>query len=329
MAAEKREKRARGFVFVDLAAVLVVGLFTAGLLLVCGAETRRQAGLGECIQRLRQLGVATSSYAADHVDLIWTFSWKAGDRLSEWDDLNEAISDLQAAANHAVDILRRRVDPSFPRITGWVPHVSYNQLVLGDYWDWGLPHEAAACPNDDVMRCLQANWDEFCSCDPRPPCSGASKRWPFASSYEIGPAFYAADGAIAQGSRHSFFFIRNGAVFGGKTMGSVRYPSKKAMVWETTARHFGQAPIWFAYEEARLPVLTADGAVAVRATADANKGWHPFIPDDPNPSVFLYTPAVWEAPTLNGSREELVVGHYRWTRGGLAGRDFGGPEVWE
>lgn len=329
MTVEKREKRRCGFVLVDLAAVVGVGMFIAGLVLVSGAETRRQAGLGKCIQQLRQQGVATGSYAADHADLIWTYSWKAGDRLSQWDDLNNSTSDLQAAAYQAVDILRRRVDPEFPRISGWIPHVMYNHLVLVDYLDLELPNEAAACPEDEARRCWQAHSDDFCVCPARPSCIGIGRRWPFSSSYDIGPAFY-ADQGVSQAGRHSFYGIRGGAVLGGRVLGEVRYPSQKALAWETTAWHFGSTPIWHAYKEARLPVVFVDGSVSVRGTGDANQGWHPRVPDSPEPTTYLYRPSPsWERPTLSGETEELVIGHYRWTRGGLAGRDFGGPEVWD
>lgn len=30
---------------------------------------------------------------------------------------------------------------------------------------------------------------------------------------------------------------------------------------------------------------------------------------------------------MNGSSEELLIAHYRFTRSGLRGRDFGGPDV--
>lgn len=322
--------RSSGFALVDLAATLVVTVFIVGFLVIGGSETRRQASPGRCIQQLRQTGVATGAYEADNAGLIWTFSWRAGDSLSQWADLNSATDDVTAAANQAVDILRRRVDPLFPRIRNLIPHPRFNHLVLADYFDWQLPNETAACPEDEVLRCTQANWEDFCSCDPRPPCEGTTRPWAFSSSYEIGPTFYVSDEGIAQyPSHHDLYWILSGAEYGGKRLADTRYPSKKAMVWETTARHFGNKPIFFAYEEARLPILMADGSSGVRGTAQANKGWRPLTPDSKAHTVFMYEPREWEAPTLSGETRDMVVGYYRWTRQGLNGRDFGGPEVWE
>lgn len=51
-------------------------------------------------------------------------------------------------------------------------------------------------------------------------------------------------------------------------------------------------------------------SVSVRAASDSNPGWQPNVPTSP-------------LPTTLGS----LVGRFLWTRGGLAGRDFGGPEV--
>ena len=109
-------------------------------------------------------------------------------------------------------------------------------------------------------------------------------------------------------------------------MSRVKYPSQKAMMWESTARHFGPLDIWHAYDEARTPILFADGSVSVRATIDANEGWNPSAQGSWTSMLYRYRPDDWEAPTLSGESWDLVVGHYRWTRNGLAGRDFGGPE---
>ena len=330
MTAEKRDGRSSGFVLVDFVAVLVVGLFIAGLLLVGGAETRRQAGLGKCIQQLRQMGVATGSYEADNAGLIWAFSWRAGDSLSQWDDLNGASNDLQAAANQTVDIIRRRADrPYFPRIGGWIPHVSFSYLVISDYLGVDLPWGPAACPEDEPRLCWQINEERFCECPLRPSCAGVGQRWPYSSSYEMGPTFYSEDGGLYQGQTHRTYSIRAGTRFGGKFLNQVDFPAAKAILWEQAGRHFGPKHQYHAYEEARLPILFVDGNVSVRATADANPGWHPLLPDDPRATRYLYRPADWEAPTFSGSSGDIVTGHYRWTRGGLAGRDFGGPEVWD
>jgi hypothetical protein len=39
-----------------------------------------------------------------------------------------------------------------------------------------------------------------------------------------------------------------------------------------------------------------------------------------------HSPTIWEPPRPPGA-SGIVDGRIRWTRGGIAGRDFGGPEV--
>ena len=331
MQSENRNRRLGGFAMVDLAVFMVVGVFIVAFLVISGGETRRQASLGRCMQQLRQQGVAIRSYEADNAGLIATFSWRVGDQLSQWPDLNLARDDLVAAANQAVDIIRRRTDRlDFPRITGWVPHVLYTQLVIVDYLDSELPWESAACPEDEPRRCWQARGEDFCDCPIRPDCDNyPSQRWSYSSSYEFGPTFFSEDGRLAQGPEHRYYVVLFPSHLGGKLLAQVRYPAAKAMMWEGTARHFGPKHQYHAYKEARVPILFADGSVSAKATTDANPGWHPLVPDDPRTTIYYYAPSAWEAPTLSGKDRERVTGYYRWTRRGLAGRDFGGPEVWE
>jgi hypothetical protein len=84
------------------------------------------------------------------------------------------------------------------------------------------------------------------------------------------------------------------------------------------------------HEGARLPLLFVDGSVLVKSTAEANRGW---IPNSPTagPSTFQYQPDIWEPAPVSGT-VDWVEGRFRWTRGtttagGIAGRDFGGPET--
>jgi hypothetical protein len=108
----------------------------------------------------------------------------------------------------------------------------------------------------------------------------------------------------------------------------VRYPSHKAMMYETNQRFFGSRELFFMYPEARVPVLMADGSAGVRSIKQSNPGFQPNMPTDPNPTRVLYTPELsWETPTASGEASETVNGGIRWTRSGLRGRDFAGPEV--
>jgi hypothetical protein len=100
------------------------------------------------------------------------------------------------------------------------------------------------------------------------------------------------------------------------------------MVYETYADDGGGARRWFfAYERVRTPILFADGSASVRSMSDANRGFDPSNPGGQQGARIGYAPEAWEPPTLNGAAQEFVWAHIRWTREGLLGRDFGGPEV--
>ena len=60
-----------------------------------------------------------------------------------------------------------------------------------------------------------------------------------------------------------------------------------------------------------------------------NPGWDPRSQSSTTPMSFSYSPEPWEGPLRDGSWEgrDEVFGHYRWTRGGLLGVDFGTNEV--
>jgi hypothetical protein len=100
------------------------------------------------------------------------------------------------------------------------------------------------------------------------------------------------------------------------------------MMYEKEQRFFGPRHAFFLHTEARVPVLLADGSAGIRTTNHSNDGFYPITPQNPTPTRVNYAPELsWEAPTLNGGVNEFVNGHIRWTRSGLLGRDFGGPEV--
>jgi hypothetical protein len=324
----------RAFAVWDLAAVVVVLFFVAALLSVGAKENRRVARLGECLGNLRQYGYATASYGGDCTDLVWTFSWRAGQMNSQYPDLNHAATDLEAAANQAVDILRRRggrVD--ITPITSWIPHLLYGHLVLEDYLGLDVPGRAFICPEDKtrVQWAADPRGYDACQYNPNPDCaSNTGKRWPYSSTYELQPSFYSPDGgptAVYQGPTHFMYFLPAGAVFGGRILSEVAFPSQKAMVYEQHGRHDRPRTPFFASEEARASMLAVDGSVGVRVTSETNVGWQPNLPTNHSPTIITYQPAAWEPPTLTGAPSQLVTGHFRWTRRGLAGRDFGGPQT--
>jgi hypothetical protein len=237
-----------------------------------------------------------------------------------------------------VDILRRRAGrEDIARVSGWIPHVYYSQLALQDYLACALPDTTAICPEDKNRLRWAADPFGFDAClyPPQPACGdNTARRWPYSSTYQMQPSFYSPDSGVTisqSAAGHRFYNIPGGVALGRRTMSEVAYPSQKVMFFEQHSRHFGPRIPFYAYEEARCSMLFADGAAAVRVTADANRGWNPVAPNNPSPSVFPYTPAPapnnWEPATLSGQASDTVFGYYQWTRRGLGGRDFGGPEI--
>lgn len=312
-------KHRRAFVLVELIVVAVVLTVVAALLAVGTANTRRLAGTVAPEENLHRLAQITTSYAADNADLYWAYSWKAGDAFSQWPDLNHAASDNAAHANQAVDVIRRKVDPNFPLQQTWLPDVFYSDLVLSDYLDETLPLGFVASLADSQLRGWQTD-----------PASAPNVRLPYSSSYELPTSFYDKSDAgnrISSGGTHNTFLIPGGCKLGARRVSEVSFPSQKAHVYDRYQRHFGSRIGFFAYKEVRLPILFADGAVDVRKTGDGNQGWDPNSPNNPNPLTYLYQPMAWEPPTLSGQQSEVVYGYLRWTRNGIGGRDFGGPDV--
>ncbi len=330
------------FVLLECGIVVAVGAALLALLLIMGAGARRHARLGEDLAKLRQIGSLTSDYAGDNNDQFWSFSWKKGQSLSQWPELNNATSDQQAAANQAVDILRRianRLD-IFP-ITGWVPQVLYNHLALGDHL--GRAPDSLFVSSMDKHR---LKW----SADPKgfdqgwyqpapqgsPPGTNNGKRWPYSASFVVPTAFYDLSpvaSRISQATTQGTYNVPPSASLGAATLAATACPALKVLAHDQHGRHFGKRVAYCAHPQARLPVLMVDGGVGARTASDANPGWQPNAPTWATPTTFQYAPDVWEPPTMSGAPVEIIdAGRFRWTRGtatehGIAGRDFGGPET--
>lgn len=298
-----------------LAAMLVAGLTTP----------RRLSSMGESSNNLRQIAAGHAMYGADFGGKFATFSWTKGNCPSAYDDLKTASSDVSACANQAVDILRRRFDPTFPKTASWIPHIYYSGLVLSDYLNRRLPDRMVASPEQVTLLKWQSNaadWQQ---------AGAPNNRAPFGSSYEIlTPAFFSTpdsgDGALYQTDTQSMS-VPATAQFRSRLASDVAFPSQKVLSFDKYQWHFGPRVAFFMYGEARVLVSMCDGTVSVRHTEAGNRGWNPTNPSSPEPSWINYAPASYEPPTLSGQPQDLVVGQYRWTRRALVGRDFDGPEV--
>lgn len=312
-------RRRRAFALTDAggAAVVLAALCAAGM--VAGGQGRKSAGLAASLGNLQRMAEVTAAYGADNDDRFWTFSWKAGDRLSQYADLNDAATDLQAAANQAVDILRRRFDESVPLLVGWLPHMKTSTLVLADYLEESLPMEWAASPGDAFLLGWQA--DPYAVGD-----DWAQRRRAFWSSYVLPTAFVAPDAypTVVQAHVHNIYMIPPDVPLGGRRIAEVAHPSRKVQLSEEASWFFGPRPAFYLHDEARVPAVMVDGSAAARTSADANAGWDSSRPGIDQDDQFWYEPSAWEVPAFDGSGSDLVFGKYRWTRQGLGGVDFDG-----
>lgn len=334
----------KGFTLIELLIVIAIVALLVGILLPALAEARKVARKTQCESNLRQFGVAINTYSSDFQDRIASFTWKKGIQYADW--VPAAPDATQAAANQAIDILRRRAfRDDINQIQGWIPHVLYSHLVLNDYLAQRLPEKMVAC-SEDRQR---LRWQEAVSVDPaqyfqlvenvdRPPGSGNNeKRWPYSSSYSFVPSAWSPDKAIgaiptvSQANVHYLFNVPAGGattILGLRKLSDVSFASQKVAMYDSDSRHFNKRrTLFYAYGEGRQPLLTFDAAVTTRKTSETNLGFNPAVPANPNPTVFNYAPAGWESPTRSGAAQEAVRGHYRWTRQGLRGVDFGGGEV--
>ena len=349
--------RRRGFTLIELLVVIAIIALLIGILLPALGQARKAGQVAVCQSNMRQLGIAMNTYAADFADKQATYSWRAGNTQSQWADLRPRIvggtradSDLAASQMQATDIIRRRTgEDDFPLISGRVPHRRYNHLVLNDYMSDSLPEVAMACPTDRWQQIWQndpENKEELFPSISSDRRNGYNLAWPFASSYQSSPVIYSEDEGSKDGREtlspavgsHNLFTIGDKPL-GTRKLTEVAFPSMKVAYFGLFDYHFNDQPVYYAFEQAKQPLLFFDGSVRVYATRDTNKGFQPNDPRKSEPLRIFYTPNSntdffaaspdFEPPSPDGSYGRTIItgGSYRWTRGGLKGVDVDAYEI--
>ncbi len=328
-----------GWTCVEVVVVVILIVLLASLLLALAPQARREARLAMDLSNLGKIGAYTGSYAADHDELVWGYSWRAGLSPSQYPDLRQATTDVAAAANQAVDAIRRLGGfETLAPIHGWIPHIHFSQLPLLEYLGAPLSNVNFVSAGDRD----RLNWvidheaflaNAFRPCQPVP--SGSELRWLFSSSYQMPPAWFdrATEPAhrVAQaGSNGAYYVGTPNHRLGRASFADVAYPADKVLLHDAASWHTGRRAFFFLTPPARITMLMADGSAGLRATQDSNQGWIPTEPTSPAPTTMSFhenSTCPHGPRTSNGQFEQMVTGYYRWTRQGIGGRDFGGPEV--
>jgi len=342
--------RSRAFALVELIVVIAIAAVLLALCLPAIERSRRQASIKGDLARLRLISQASAIYSADFQDRLFTFSWRPGEvpvtpnaqLAASCAQLlgNSGGDDTRAAVYQQLDLVTQMSDYRLiqPTITmtpqAHAPYFLFSHLVLAYHMGEGVPSEVFVSHADASRNYWIENTEEYLldphgSPYPSPNASPDFRnqwRWPFSSTFAVGPSHFSNDSAppntVGRSITHQsiYFMPSQSGVLARRQMTEVAHPSMKVMMYDDYDRYSGPTKQYFALPGASTLVNFYDGHAERVLTESANLGFNPNHPDSGGITTYFYKPSKrWDSP---GSLDTRVPVYFDQTRDGLQGVDF-------
>lgn len=329
-----RRRSLRAFTLIETGVTVGTLAVLTGVLLPALGNTRRAAQLAADGNNLRQLHAAGQNYAADFQGAVPTYSWRAGVVNPGQVGATPGTNDVIAAAAQANVILRRNGFGA-TESGSWIPHVTYSHLVLLEHMGESLLSPLSVSPADFATINARATIPT----GSQPPLTRQSLL-PFRTSYQLPPAFYAADQSSAtqrinQFDTHSQY-LAVGAM-GNQRFDQVHHPSRKVYLHDTEERFFGRAPSPMWWRWSRINSVLVDGSVRILQARNSLQRLLNSTTNRRNPGAYWQANGTFlaasiaytgwrrelgESPVPNSPTGDIITnGIYRWTAGGKQGMD--------
>jgi hypothetical protein len=324
----------RGAALPECLAVGAIALVVAALAMVMGEGSRRLGRIGHDTANLRTIYAGMQSYAKDNAGSYPTLTWQPNVTYNTpWPELNTAGSNTEATMHQMVYLARTLTGRPAGELVitpNVLANLNFGHLVLCDYLGLSIPNRlfVSAGDRNKLLWADDPHGYDQGLYTPNLGVGDVNWRHPYAASFAQDTYLFDRSplNSLMWGQSTSNYVVPATTVFGAASEASVTYPSQKVLLHDRFARYYGPRLPYCAMPEARLPLLMGDGAVTVRSATESNLGWNPSTPQGLASLTLTYSPNAIEPP-IGGANTAVVQGRYMWTRAGIGGRDFGGPEV--